>query len=171
MKPRSLESLAHAEIDEYREQLVPAGLVERQMQRLALELVGMVGEGESHGILLRAAAYLKRVAGWTDVDPRLRLDCVCTLCWSKREEALEALPPELRERLNDDWAEPHDLLDVWETYRTRMDKQVLARMLTWWAVANLVSNAVHLARDEAVEMLQPLLHAFTDASQGLSRLN
>ena len=72
MKPRSLESLAHAEIDEYREQLVPAGLVERQMQRLALELVGMVGEGESHGILLRAAAYLKRVAGWTDVDPRLR---------------------------------------------------------------------------------------------------
>ena len=62
-------------------------------------------------------------------------------------------------------------MDVWETYRTRMDKQVLARMLTWWAVANLVSNAVHLARDEAVEMLQPLLHAFTDASQGLSRLN
>lgn len=141
------------------------------MQRLALELVGMVGEGESHGILLRAAAYLKRVAGWTDVDPRLRLDCVCTLCWSKREEALEALPPELHERLNDDWAEPHDLLDVWETYRTRVDKQVLARMLTWWAVANLVSNAVHLARDEAVEMLRPLLDAFTDASQGLSRLN
>ena len=78
------------------------------MQRLALELAGMVGEGESHGILLRAAAYLKRVAGWTDVDPRLRLDCVCTLCWSKREEALEALPPELRERLNDDWAEADD---------------------------------------------------------------
>ena len=162
---------AHAEIDEFREQLVPAGLVERQMHRLALELqgVGRAGQSESHAIVLRAAAYLNRVAQWADVDPRLRLDCVCTLCWTKREETLDALPPELREQVEGDSANADDLLELWEAHRTSTDKPLLAQMLLWWAVANTVSNAVYLVEGEASEMLGPLLHVF-NASQ-VSSLN
>ncbi|WP_135229816.1 hypothetical protein [Deinococcus fonticola] len=168
-----LAQQAQLEIDEYREQLVPAGLVERQMHRLALELLELApaGRGESGAILLRAVAYLNRVAQWADVDPRLRLDCACTLCWTKREEILDALPPELRESLNGDWASADDLLETWETHRHLMDARLLARLLTWWAVANLVSNAAHLAEGEAAATLQPLLHAIMDAPQGLSGLN
>ncbi|RJF72783.1 hypothetical protein D3875_15765 [Deinococcus cavernae] len=162
---------AQLEIDEYREQLIPAGLVERQMHRLALELLALAGRGESGAILLRAATYLNRVAGWADIDPRLRLDCVCTLCWTKREETLDALPPEWRESLNGDWAAANDLLEAWETRRHLMDARLLARLLTWWAVANLVSNAAHLAEGEAAATLQPLLHAIMDAPQELSGLN
>ena len=173
MNSSPLEALAFAEIDEYREQLVPAALVERQMYRLAqaLQEAGTAGETEGHVVLLRVAAYLKRVTGWADVDPRLRLDCICTLCWSKREETLGTLPPEVREHVNEDWAETDDLLEVWNTHRTRADELLLARMLVWWAVANLVSNAVHLDEGEVSETLQPLLDAFTDSPQRLSTLN
>lgn len=168
-----LKRQATAEIDEYRAQLVPAELVVQQMGGLALALreLAPAEAREPDSILRRVAIYLERVNEWPDVDPRLRLDCVCTLCWTKRGEALEALPAELCEQIEGDWATQDDLLAIWAAHHLCADRAGLARMLLWWAVANLVSNAAHLRPGEANELLQPLLQAFALKEQGPVALN
>lgn len=174
-----LKADAQAEIDEYFEQLVPAELTEQQMRRLAAEFREFTGsfqpvnlaQAEAHRILQILGFYLDRALERQDVDPRLRLDILTTLCWRKREESLDALPDEFREPLVDEWLTPDEMRELWESQKSKLDAVALARFLTWWTAAQLVSNAVHLSANEAIATLQPLLHAFKDAKQGLSETN
>ena len=168
---------ARAEINEYFENLVPAELVGQKLRALAQELEAEQFQAEQLQVQEQIASeapelqtvntYLARALERQDIDPRLRLDILTTLCWSKREEAAASLPAplyqELAEELSADWLTPQELLELWELWAARATPAhapALARLLLWWALAQLVSNAVHLQEGEVADTLRPLQQAF-----------
>ena len=157
---------ARAEINEYFENLVPAELVGQKLRALAQELRAEQLFSEAPE-LQTVNTYLARALERQDIDPRLRLDILTTLCWSKREEAAASLPDplphELAEELSADWLTRQELLELWELWEARATPAhapALARLLLWWALAQLVSNAVHLQEGEVADTLRPLRQAF-----------
>lgn len=168
---------AQAEMDEYFNELVPAELTEQRIGSLALELrqvsaafsAGSAAQAEANRILHITLIYLNRALERQDIDARLRLDILSTLCWSKREESLNLLPESLRDELSEDWLPQEELLLFWHHRSSALDAVTLARMLTWWTVANLVSNAVHLAAGEAGGALRDLLAALGADAEALGR--
>lgn len=172
MNRAALEQQAQQEIERRLDGLCSSEEARSKMQALALvfgakaaeRLSGSPSEQQAAGVLLSAAVYLQTSLARPELDGKVLLDTVNSLCWDKRYEAGEALPESLLSEFEEGSASQGQLLHLWQKSVELGYEQPMTELLMWWTVATLVSEAVHLDEGEALLTLEPLLSAFGSAA-------
>lgn len=173
MNGAEIEQRASLEIERRLDALCSSEEARSKMLALALAFgsaAQQLGSGPSEqqaaAVLLSAATYLKTSLKRSDLDGKVLLETVNSLCWEKRYEEGEALPETLLSEFEETAPSAPQMLHLWQKSVEQGYDLPMTKLLMWWTVATLVSEAVHLEEDEALLMLEPLLSALgtTDAA-------
>ena len=166
MTPRSRQDRAAAEIEARLQGLFTSEQARVALSALQATFAAQVarirqpappGLAQGAEVLLDTGIYLTRSLERVDLDGRVLLDTVNTLCWDRYHEAGEALLPELLELADEAQSPGGDLHGLWnEMSGDTTAIRALAERLTWWTVANLTTNALHLEEGQAEEDLRRL---------------
>ena len=166
MTPRSRQDRAAAEIETRLQGLFTSEQARAALSALQATFAAQVartrqpatpGLAQGTEVLRDTGVYLTRSLARVDLDGRVLLDTVNTLCWDRYHEAGEALPPDLLEAADEATSPGGDLPGLWsEVQGDAAVARALAERLTWWTVANLTTNALHLEEGQAEEDLRRL---------------